>query len=60
VHKFIAVMDSEAELSAVACIVFHFLKFHVVEADLLSAVTCIAFHFLKLSVGEADFRRQPV
>jgi hypothetical protein len=59
-RKFIAVMDPEAELLAVAYIVFHFLKFTVVEADLLSSVTCIAFHFLKLSVGEADFRRQPV
>ena len=32
-HKFIAVMDPEAELSAVTCIAFHFLKLSVCEAD---------------------------
>ena len=53
----IAVMDPEAELLAVACILFHFLKFTVVEAELVVGGNLHSLHFLKLSVGSANFRR---
>jgi hypothetical protein len=33
-HKFVAVIDAEAELPTVTCISFHFLKFCAGRADL--------------------------